>query len=114
MQQTSGFGSRIADALRVAAFIKVPEERMRASWVEIMAAAFLALCVPTAYAFIASGGEGMFASRGVQSALLFVPVFFNTNVHTGTSQDMTCIRKHCLNTFYYVKPFTVRLFIKMI
>ena len=75
MQQTSGFGSRIADALRVAAFIKVPEERMRASWIEIMAAAFLALCVPTAYALIAGGGEGMFASRGVHSALLFVPVF---------------------------------------
>lgn len=75
MQETSGFSSRIADALRVAAFIKVPEERMRASWVEIMAAAFLALCVPTAYAFIASGGDGMFASRGVHGALLFVPVF---------------------------------------
>jgi hypothetical protein len=75
MQEISGLGSRIADALRVAAFIKVPEERMRASWVEIMAAAFLALCVPTAYALIAGGGDGTFASRGVHSALLFVPVF---------------------------------------
>jgi peptidase C13-like protein len=75
MQETSGIGSRIADALRVAAFIKVPEERMRPSWVEIMAAAFLALCVPTAYALIVGGGDGTFAARGAHSALLFVPVF---------------------------------------
>lgn len=70
-----GLGSRLADAMRLAAFVEIPEERMRASWIEIMAAAFLVLCVPTLYELLTSADEGTWALHGVPGALLFVPVF---------------------------------------
>lgn len=73
--QNVSLGSRLKDAIRIAFFARVPDERLQASWLEIVAAAFLALCIPTAYDLIERGAQGIWSVQGLPGALFFVPVF---------------------------------------
>lgn len=68
-----GTASRLRDALRLALFLNVPETRLVSSWAEIVAAAFLTLFIPTAYAFLVSGGEGVWSLARLPEALWLVP-----------------------------------------
>lgn len=65
---------RLEDALRLAAFLKVPESRLAAPWLEILAAALIALAIPTLYALVMVGMEGTWDLHTGPGTLFFIPV----------------------------------------
>lgn len=70
----SAASRRLRDAFRIAFLLRVPEERMRSGWGEILAAAVLALLIPTGAGIIAWGGGGRLDLEGIPQAVFMLPL----------------------------------------
>lgn len=71
---STGSLARIADAFRLALFVRVAETRLVPTWGEVVAAALLTVFVPTAFTFAMLMGEGAWSLETLPHALLLVPV----------------------------------------
>jgi Peptidase C13 family len=69
-----GIASRLRDAARIALFMRVPEERLHPTWLEIVAAAVLTICVPTLYGAVMLGSDGRPDIWEIPQVLLHVPL----------------------------------------
>ncbi len=69
-----GVASRLRDAVRIAFFLRVPEQRLRPGALEVAAAILLTLCVPTLYNAAVFGADGHLGVWEASQALFHIPM----------------------------------------
>lgn len=76
MATSSAITSRLRDAIRVALFLRVPEERLQPAPLEIVAAILLTVLLPTLYAAVTIAGDGRLASWELPQVFFHVVLLY--------------------------------------